>query len=1018
MVPESRRSNSLTHHAAKIIALACHATIHCLMGFKPSNWQDAFIDRPVELASLDEEWRLAKQREPRIVALIAEQGFGKTRLAQRFFHRLSTTEDISGQNGWWPDRLEGEHSTDEVTPVLSEHPAGVEMPFLWWGIKLRDPGNSPVRFSTELTAARETLRSYLHRHIEAQAYLHRKERVNAAVRKLALDLVVDAAPEMLTGGLAGPIKTIAEGGKEIFEAYHNSLPGQQDHVEAILADLRSVCATPPQGIKPVPICLLIDDFQWLSADLEACRLLDRLCEVARNERWPLLILATSWERGWYGEANRARFTGWGLPTRQLDIGPISLAALVCSALPGLTKAQVDLLLDRAEGNPRSLKYLLANLLEDRRHCFVDRDTTSALTTEGEAYVRDQTHDSVVAERFLKSPQPVKTLLAAASLQGVNFAPKVAARTCRALAVEVDDVHFESAERPYAFIFRRAPTAAEFRQNNVWRAAAEWLPNLADPDRAKEAFSQAMSDLAKEGDHGIDHDAADELLANERLGDSDVWKRNEGRMALMRLFQRAMERREFAVAASVADRWFDTLDVNCLDDLRYAFDMRMHTLIAICQFLVQGPRRHEVARRLIRLRLELRLAFEGIEGSLFALGVLDEPDSFRTTLAYRNATAVLVFAAGEAIAPAYRQVMARQALEVTQLGVDDGAMNWDGLEGLMAENEFSRNFNRRKFHEFHDILITANRLTDDPDLKARTTSQLDTMSDELQALLQGSPLDGFARTQAQFREMARLAASGDHKSALHLLEKGAAQLANRALHQPTFLSHVLVADWHAQGLRAIFGKRHLFGFPRKLSLRGLEAGLRAFRLAPWEDNLTAALLYLTTTAKKTVRNSQIAKEIAPLMREKLNCFDEHLVAHTGTSEPPFVPRDVIRRHGELCVISARLQIAFGNKGNAIEDAKTGLSLAKRHLDPFRSLRDASVMWAYYGVLQNIFIRTWELRQARQNFRESKWLLERAQQISEQNECGFDLFAFMRGEAPDLEALDLAADQTQIENPTLH
>lgn len=982
------------------------------------SWQDLFVDRPLDLTRLDSEWALAKSGQARIVALVAEQGFGKTRLAQRFFHRLSTRDDEAGADGWWPDQLEGEHATEEVTPVLKQDRATSGMPFLWWGFKLRDPGSSPVRFSTELTAARATLRSYLRQHLDAQVAKVRRDRMIAAGRKLALDLVVDRAADALSFGLVGTAKTIAEGSRDIFEAYNTPLGTEQDHVEAILADLRSVCVAPPEDIERVPICLLIDDYQWLSADLEACRLLDRLCEVARLENWPLLIVVTSWERGWSSEANQARLSGWNLPVTRLDVGPVELGELVRHALPGLTDPQVALLLDRAEGNPRSLKYLLANLLEDRRQCFEDRDPAKALTADGEDYVRHQTHDSVVAERFMKSPPQVKTLLAAASLQGIGFAPALATRTCQILSIHVDEGHLDAAERPYAFIYRRALTAAEFRQNNVWRAAADWLPNLADPEQARQAFSRAMEQAASEAESATDRDAEDELLARERQDDEDVWKRNEGRMALLRLYERASQRREFAVAASVAERWFDSFATAELDDVRYAFDMQMHRLVNICDFLLQGPRRHEVADKLRSNWVELRRAYYQIEGSKYGLGVLDEPDTFRTTLAYRNIMAVFALANGQAVAPTVRPQMARWALEVTQAGIDDGALNWRGRDDLLSEHAHTRSFSRRKLGEYHDLLMAVNRLTTDPAERAETSRKLDELADSIRLITQESPLPDLPDLQIRYRELASLVAAGDRKAALAAFEKTAASLATLALSEPTFTRHMLVGDWHEQGLRAIYGLKHRFGFPRKLALRGLEAACRAFRLQPWDRTVAGMLVYLAQTARRASRKSLVVRETAEMLRAKIRSFDERLIAETGSATPAFVPRLLVKTHGQLCIASARLQLHLGNARPAIEDAELGVTLAAQHLNPMRYLADTQMMWGYRSVLAQIYLRTWRLGKVRQSVQASNALVRRAEQICQQHDIAFDAFEFMRGETPDLEAQDMGSASGDLGPPTIH
>ena len=101
-----------------------------------------FCGRQPELAHLLAAFeRLsAEDARPQIVALLAESGFGKTRLIQEFYHQLSTRADLPGHPGYWPDRLSRQGDDLRINPDLGACNNAAPIPFLWWGIRMRDPG--------------------------------------------------------------------------------------------------------------------------------------------------------------------------------------------------------------------------------------------------------------------------------------------------------------------------------------------------------------------------------------------------------------------------------------------------------------------------------------------------------------------------------------------------------------------------------------------------------------------------------------------------------------------------------------------------------------------------------------------------------------------------------------------------------------------------------------------------------------------------------------------------------------
>ena len=68
-------------------------------------WQAGFGGREADLRLMQAAWDDARRGTPRVLALVAESGFGKTRLAQECYNWLSVTQDGRDGAGYWPDQL-------------------------------------------------------------------------------------------------------------------------------------------------------------------------------------------------------------------------------------------------------------------------------------------------------------------------------------------------------------------------------------------------------------------------------------------------------------------------------------------------------------------------------------------------------------------------------------------------------------------------------------------------------------------------------------------------------------------------------------------------------------------------------------------------------------------------------------------------------------------------------------------------------------------------------------------------
>ncbi|HYI47176.1 MAG TPA: hypothetical protein VEX35_01815 [Allosphingosinicella sp.] len=525
------------------------------------DWRNILIQRDSEMAQLQQCWWRAKAGEPMVAAIVAESGFGKTRLCQEFFGWLSTHEDGAEPLGYWPDRLGADEDNLRVNPdsgggSQSEEP----MPFLWWGMRLTDPGQRNQQFGTALREAKNVLAEHLYRYAAREQRVALEGKRGSAQKKLALDLGVEAVGNLASFGLLGALKSIAEYRQDVETIDHQlgaivqAMPEatETNLVDTIVLDLGRVCSNPPENLAPVPIVIMIDDAQWCDRDAMVGELLDRILVVSAAEQWPLLILLTCWEREWRGEGHfglGGHLRALGAEPVPIEIKPLELKPVIQSALPGLTNEQYDAITAKTDGNPSYLAILINTLLA-RPRLFAGRDTGAHLSEEGETFLLEQGLDDIVLTRFLDSPAEVQLVLGAASLQGMTFSPSLALRTCAHFGRNTHFAHFVRAEDPYAFVKLSSRRAGEFRQRNLWKVARSRLTDLVDQEEADRAYQSALIEGGAEDD-----EQSDEILAQE-IDSPDIARRAAALNALARIASRAAADQEHANALKAASIWLD------------------------------------------------------------------------------------------------------------------------------------------------------------------------------------------------------------------------------------------------------------------------------------------------------------------------------------------------------------------------------------------------------------------------------------------------------------------------------
>lgn len=533
------------------------------------HWAHLFVGRETELDILRSAYGEAKKGTPRVVGIVAESGFGKTRLVQEFFNWLSTTQDGVGGSGYWPDRLLRKEDNLIVNPEIVECGRnGATMPFLWWALRQPDPGARNEVITGALWPAVDRLKP----HLAAQVEAVKRARVSRETwKELAgglQDLGLDVLGNAFSFGLLGLGKTIVERGRAIYVLHRQVAAGSrsmtpgdtQRHLEdelvaTILADLNQLAKKPPVGFAPIPLVIVIDDAHWMPEDGGArafvCTLLDR----ARAESWPLLLLMTSWDREW----NETRLRGQ-IPGNLVDKGrgdrvikltsARDLGQVVCAAFPGLPPEQNKAIVDQADDNPRFLDEILLHLDANPKF-FASKDKTAALTSKGLEEVRRQDFVDLVKKRFGEASELARRALGLASIHGVSFSPRIVKLTADQLALAEINQGLSEGEDPNGFIvLSDKRLEGEFRLVAYRKAAAEELGNLVDELEVHVALEAARAVVAADVSTASDRDLAVVIDGSGKLA---------AICAAAELIGRANSRNDPRTAGAIAAQFWPLLD---------------------------------------------------------------------------------------------------------------------------------------------------------------------------------------------------------------------------------------------------------------------------------------------------------------------------------------------------------------------------------------------------------------------------------------------------------------------------
>lgn len=474
-----------------------------------------FCGRADELASLQQTFARLEEPEPQpqLVVLTGESGLGKTRIVQEFYAWLSMQRDGRGDAGYWPDRLSPDETYRDINPVAPCN-AAVAPPFLWLGLPCRDQIEGLDGYASKLQPHLEPLSRLRERRRwgwEVGQKLLGGLSVVGEVIGVLLDLfkIGSGARVWRRGPARSAQGFVAADSARHRQAVDRLIDSFADFLDAPvgMADARGLARAVERhaaGFRRVPAVLVIDDAQWADRSPAILQFVDRLLARAAERHWPLMVIATHWQREWQERlGDPAAFAGlatrWAT-ARDATWAPLAVRpqqgaaydALVQAVLPGLPPAQRALLLDRAGGNPRLLEEIIQHARINER-LFVDRDPTRALSDAGLAELGAARFDlhELIARRLAAAPRPVRAAAGLSAAQGIQFAEAFTLAAARRLGVDGVPEGLQAGIDPHALIFRVDDGVYAFAQGAYRDVARGDLANLFDPDEVRHVLADLV-----------------------------------------------------------------------------------------------------------------------------------------------------------------------------------------------------------------------------------------------------------------------------------------------------------------------------------------------------------------------------------------------------------------------------------------------------------------------------------------------------------------------------------------------
>jgi hypothetical protein len=465
-----------------------------------------FTDRDKELEKLLHIWGevCAPGTGPRMVTLLGEPGYGKTRLIREFYCQIANKDQKRGT--YWPDDLPNDVTRMDINPLFSEVSPSAEIPWIWWAIRcepsqtrnaIQDEGCAFIRSSEHLLQHTGALE-------KKRADTEKIERLKAAGITQALKFAEEIP-------IVGTIIRQYSSGKDWLELYRSTIdatkksdllsPVQKSRLdiqnasEACIKICQAFIDPTDKNLPTVPMVLVVDDAH--AADPLTIQSVYRIFHYAHVRNLPLLVVASYWAKNWgLGESdipsNLTITESWksfrqivsALPRKpgetesvfhEIECEEVDCAPILRSLNFNLGEKAERHCLEFADSNPQMLRELLSFLIECRQHrskdwWFKNPAPELQLSDNGFEEFRQASRSR---EEFLKrraeelhQDPNLSTLLQLGALQGHNFLGRFTAEVWK----DLDNLHtnpipahmdlLHSAEAPH-HVIRLSGTGQEF-----------------------------------------------------------------------------------------------------------------------------------------------------------------------------------------------------------------------------------------------------------------------------------------------------------------------------------------------------------------------------------------------------------------------------------------------------------------------------------------------------------------------------------------------------------------------------
>jgi len=486
-----------------------------------------FVGREDEKQRLIEAWTAVKQREgPRVVNLVGDSGFGKTRIIREFYAEIAKKEADSCKCApYWPTEL---GSGTDINASFQGYLPEQDIPWLWWGIRCENPSNRnrvqddgcalirSIPFLAQHTGAAEVYRA------KSEKVAQLKEKgISQATNALGSVPVVGNLVSMFSMAkdfleIGTSVVDIAKLSTQKPDAPEAQMVKEKKRLrDSCIGFFRSFMDPTDKTLPTIPVILILDDAQW--ADSTTIQCLYEVLHLAKISNFPLLLITTHWAQEWKMwdaklPQNLSVAESWSnyrqIQAQMAEIGfgeifqTIFIERLDCRPIIGqyigeLGEEVKNHCLQVADGNPEMLWELLELIQINRgkpalRWWFENNDSAAPLSKRGADEFRKSTvnQEKLLESRLdqIYSDENLACLLQAGALQGAKFIRHFTEELGVALFSESQGVtSLDSADDPFHLVTLTTTTnpIAQFR-HQIYQAKL-----LRDMDPEKRPLLEEM-----------------------------------------------------------------------------------------------------------------------------------------------------------------------------------------------------------------------------------------------------------------------------------------------------------------------------------------------------------------------------------------------------------------------------------------------------------------------------------------------------------------------------------------------